>query len=72
MHPQLNATRRIGAPGSGSPNSMGNRGSYKPPTLKRLADGAVRTPLVDLPANWTVIPGDEGDVKTTEVAMIEL
>lgn len=43
VNPSLDHARRIGAPGApGSP--LGNRGSYKPPSMKR-------PPLVDLPAN---------------------
>lgn len=63
VNPQLNAARRIGAPGASSP--MANRGSYKPPTLKRPVEGAGvnRAPLVDLPANGTIVPGEGGDIK---------
>jgi DNA repair and recombination protein RAD52 len=66
VNPQLDATRRIGAPGSPSPAGM-NRGQYKPPTMKRpndslLGPNAGRTPLVDLPANGP-IGGDAGDTK---------
>jgi DNA repair and recombination protein RAD52 len=57
VNPQLDATRRIGAPGSPSP--LGNRGSYKPPTMKRPVptDGngtkpeAERQPLHEMPVN---------------------
>ncbi|KAF7545084.1 hypothetical protein G7046_g9646 [Stylonectria norvegica] len=43
VNPSLDHTRRIGAPGGpGSP--LANRGSYRPPTMKR-------PPLVDLPVN---------------------
>jgi DNA repair and recombination protein RAD52 len=57
VNPQLDATRRIGAPGSPSP--MANRGQYKPPTMKRPIDGMgggglARVPLVDLPANGAI------------------
>lgn len=38
VNPQLNQTRRIGAPlGPGSP--LGNRGQYRPPTFKRPPPG---------------------------------
>ncbi|CAF3563819.1 hypothetical protein SNK03_003523 [Fusarium graminearum] len=51
INPSLDQTRRIGAPsGPGSP--LANRGSYRPPAMKRpppAADG--RTALADLPAN---------------------
>ncbi|KAK2591023.1 DNA repair protein rad52 [Conoideocrella luteorostrata] len=55
-NPSLDQTRRIGAPG-GPASPLANRGSYKPPTMKRsLAGdsgiaGTTRSPLVDLPAN---------------------
>lgn len=53
VNPSLDQTRRIGAPmGSGSP--LANRGSYRPPTMKRPPPGdtnAGRAPLADLPAN---------------------
>lgn len=68
VNPQLDATRRIGAPGSPSP--MANRGQYKPPTMKRPIDGAgagpPRVPLVDLPANGalgTALGDAGGDAK---------
>jgi len=68
VNPQMDTTRRIGVPGGGSP--MGNRGGgYKPPTFKRPMDGgggatnSRRTPLVDLPANEAIVPGDGGDLK---------
>ena len=55
VNPSLDQTRRIGAPmGPGSP--LANRGSYRPPTMKRPPPGDVsagRTPLTDLPANGT-------------------
>lgn len=50
VNPSLDHTRRIGAPGgSGSP--LANRGSYRPPTIKRPAPADGRPPLADLPAN---------------------
>jgi len=60
VNPQLDTTRRIGAPGSPSP--MSNRGSYKPPTMKRTSDGAnaVRYSVGDIPANGTTTTGDAG------------
>ncbi|KAF8862351.1 hypothetical protein BDZ45DRAFT_617115 [Acephala macrosclerotiorum] len=62
INPQLDATRRIGAPGSPSP--MANRGQYKPPTLKRPGGdvNGLRQPLVDLPANGAM-GNDAGDLK---------
>ncbi|ESZ97580.1 hypothetical protein SBOR_2037 [Sclerotinia borealis F-4128] len=65
-NPQLDATRRIGAPGSPSPMSMGNRNSYKPPTMmKRPMGDANRAPLTDLQTNGNGLPGDAsgGDSK---------
>lgn len=59
-NPQLNQARRIGAP-VGSP--MGNRGQYKPPTIKRPLQseggnggvaGAARPPLVEVGVNGTI------------------
>jgi DNA repair and recombination protein RAD52 len=67
MNPQMDVTRRIGAPGS--PIPMGNRGQYKPPTMKRpleVGGGPDRVPLVDLPANGsigTATVDDGGDAK---------
>ncbi|TWU79120.1 DNA repair protein rad52 [Metarhizium rileyi] len=74
VNPSLDQARRIGAPGGpGSP--LANRGSYKPPTMKRPLPGeagVTRPPLVDLPANSTaqgngtntaVATGDGVDVK---------
>jgi DNA repair and recombination protein RAD52 len=63
MNPHLDATRRIGAPGGSSP--VGNRGQYKPPTMmKRPVDavggGLSRAPLLDLPANGAMGPGEAG------------
>lgn len=55
VNPQMEATRRIGAPGSPSP--MANRGQYKPPTMKRPIDGGgglARAPLGDLPTNGAI------------------
>lgn len=58
VNPQMDAARKIGAPGSPSP--MANRGQYKPPTMKRPVDGGggqARVPLVDLPANGAIGTG---------------
>jgi DNA repair and recombination protein RAD52 len=65
VNPQLNVARRIGAPGAGNLSPMANRGSYKPPTLKRLVDGGGvnRAPLGDVPANGAIAHGDGGDSK---------
>lgn len=65
LNPQLDATRRIGAPGASSP--LSNRGGYRPPTVKRPLDGNLyppsRVPLNDLPANGTVATGDGSGLK---------
>ncbi|KAL5344911.1 DNA repair protein rad52 [Pseudogymnoascus australis] len=65
VNPQLDATRRVGAPGSPSP--LGNRGSYKPPTMvgKRASDagggeGTQRVPLGEAPTNGGVNGGGQG------------
>lgn len=81
-NPSMDHTRRIGAPGGpGSP--LANRGSYKPPTMKRplAADGSTtgsaRSPLLDLPANAsaqvtggsnTSLAGDGLDTKRQKTA----
>ncbi|KAK2055029.1 recombination protein rad52 [Colletotrichum caudatum] len=52
QHLQLSQSRRIGAPaGAGSP--LANRGSYRPPTMKRplQQDGAGRPALADVSTN---------------------
>jgi DNA repair and recombination protein RAD52 len=50
INPSLDQTRRIGAPsGPGSP--LANRGSYRPPAMKRPPPTDGRTALADLPAN---------------------
>ncbi|TVY41508.1 DNA repair and recombination protein [Lachnellula occidentalis] len=64
----LDGVRKIGAPGGNNPSPMGNRGSYKPPTLlKRPVDASAgRPPLTDLGANGAISgAGAEagGDVK---------
>ncbi|OWT42682.1 RAD52 DNA repair protein RADC [Pochonia chlamydosporia 170] len=65
VNPSLDQARRIGAPsGPGSP--LANRGSYKPPTMKRPLPGeagSTRAPLVDLPAN-TAAQGNVANVTT--------
>jgi DNA repair and recombination protein RAD52 len=70
MNPQMDVARRIGVPGAGLPSPLQNRGSYKPPTMKRPIDSggggnANRAPLGDLPANGPIGAGDGGggDVK---------
>ena len=68
VNPQLDAARQIGAPGGRAMSPLQNRGSYKPPTIKRPLDAeggnTIRPPLANLPANGPVVGGDEGsDVK---------
>jgi DNA repair and recombination protein RAD52 len=68
LNPQVDSARQIGAPGMRAMSPMQNRGSYKPPTIKRPLDaegGVNRTPLANLPANGPVVAGDEsgGDLK---------
>ncbi|KAG5916081.1 hypothetical protein E4U42_007810 [Claviceps africana] len=64
-NPSLDYTRKIGAPG-GPPSPLANRGSYKPPTMKRplAADGSstssARSPLLDIPANTSGQGHDAG------------
>ncbi|KAL2023791.1 hypothetical protein VTK56DRAFT_1058 [Thermocarpiscus australiensis] len=74
VNPQLDQTRRIGAPGSPSP--LANRGQYRPPTMmKRPAGGGGasdgpgnasaaggRAPLADVSGNVPVGGGDAGGV----------
>lgn len=61
VNPQLDQTRRIGAPGQSSP--LANRGQYRPPTMKRPASEAAqpgnRQPLADLPSNGPPTAGDD-------------
>ncbi|KAK3942331.1 hypothetical protein QBC46DRAFT_309806 [Diplogelasinospora grovesii] len=56
INPQLDSTRRIGAPGAASP--LANRGQYRPPTMKRPVPGdnaggqpPGRAPLTDVSNN---------------------
>lgn len=54
----IDNTRRIGAPGGGG-SPLANRGSYKPPSMKRA-------PLTELPANGSTaaVSGVSGDVQS--------
>ncbi|KAI0151197.1 DNA repair and recombination protein rhm52 [Pestalotiopsis sp. NC0098] len=52
INPSLNQARQIGAPGSQSP--MANRNQYRPPTMKRPADGGSRAPLNEMTTNGSV------------------
>lgn len=67
-NPQLNQARRIGAP-VGSP--MGNRGQYRPPTMKRQvpvegnavgAGAGARTALAEVSVNGTTTAASGGGV----------
>lgn len=61
VNPQMDHARRIGAPVSSSP--LGNRGQFRPPTIKRPAagsDGPVRMPLGDMSSNAPLGTGDGG------------
>jgi DNA repair and recombination protein RAD52 len=61
INPQLDVSRRIGAPGSFSP--LANKGAYKPPTMKRpvdVATGGPRPPLGNLPANSPIPAAADG------------
>ncbi|KAI0134088.1 recombination protein rad52 [Xylariales sp. AK1849] len=66
VNPAVTHTRQIGAPGGHSP--MGNRGQYRPLTVKRPApggtDGGTRPPLNEVSANGHVgaVVGDGGGV----------
>ena len=60
VHPQLDQTRRIGAPPAAGGSPLANRGQYKPPTMKRPlpTEGvAGRQPLADLPSNAAAVVG---------------
>jgi len=64
-NPQLDATRRVGFPGSPSP--LSNRKQYKPPTMKRPSDGHdMRPPLGDRNPNGPV-QVDGSDLKRQRV-----
>ena len=71
VNPQLDAARQIGAPGGRAMSPMQNRGSYKPPTIKRTldAEGANtnRPPLANLPANGAVVGDEGGDIKRQRI-----
>lgn len=68
VNPSIDQTRRIGAPG-GPSSPLANRGSYRPPTMKRPppAEGGVgRPPLADLPANGNGTAGGAAPVNGLE------
>lgn len=71
INPQLEATRKIGQPGSPSP--MANRNSYKPPTIKRPIEStpsSERAPLGAINTNGQLgVSGDlGGDLKRKRIA----
>jgi DNA repair and recombination protein RAD52 len=72
VNPSLNQARQIGAPGSGSP--MGNRGQFRPLSVKRPAptgiDGGSRAPLTELSTNGAASTenNSEVDVKRLKTA----
>ncbi|KAI0423902.1 hypothetical protein F5Y09DRAFT_336209 [Xylaria sp. FL1042] len=67
VNPSLSQVRQIGAPGgAGSP--LGNRGQYRPPTMKRPPPGGPdgggnRTPLTEVSANGPTAAGAVADAK---------
>ncbi|KAH8166621.1 hypothetical protein CIB48_g1636 [Xylaria polymorpha] len=66
VNPSLSQVRQIGAPGgAGSP--LGNRGQYRPPTMKRPAPGGPdgggnRAPLTEVSTNGPPAPAGAGGV----------
>ena len=61
VNPQTDKARRVGVPGSASP--LQNRGTYKPPQMKRPAEGG-RSALGDVTnASMNVPAAEGGDVK---------
>ncbi|KAI9815018.1 MAG: DNA repair protein rad52 [Pycnora praestabilis] len=67
VNPQAEVGRRIGMPGAAAASPLGNRSSYKPLQMKRLAevDPAIpqRPPLGDLTAQLNVPTDGGGDIK---------
>jgi DNA repair and recombination protein RAD52 len=64
FNPQMDSSRRIGAPAVSSP--LSNRGAYKPPSMKRPIDNGgngTRVPMVDLPPNEPIGSDTGGDPK---------
>lgn len=61
VHPTTDKARRVGMPAFSGPSPVQNRGSYKPPQMKRPADEHLpRTALTDVTNN---IPAGIGDDK---------
>ena len=68
---QADKTRRLGMPGGGA-SPLRNRGTYKPPSMKRPAEGSgVRLALEDVTAA-SVNAGSEdaGDLKRQKVEVV--
>ncbi|KAL6714922.1 DNA repair protein rad52 [Lecanora helva] len=70
VNPQTDKTRRLGMPG-GSPSPLQNRGSYKPPSMKRPAESnLVRSALGDVTAaSVNEAVADAGDEKRPRISM---
>ncbi|KAI0596340.1 hypothetical protein F4775DRAFT_565004 [Biscogniauxia sp. FL1348] len=68
MNPALGHTRQIGAPGGGTGSPLGNRGQYRPLTMKRPApsgngpssDAGGRAPLTEVSTNGPGAAGGGG------------
>ena len=66
VNPQSDKTRRVGMP-MGAPSPLQNRGSYKPPQMKRAVDnGGPRLALGDV---TNVVSDAGGDVKRQKVEL---
>ena len=66
INPQSDKTRRVGMP-MGAPSPLHNRGSYKPPQMKRAVEnGGPRLALDDV---TNVVSDAGGDVKRQKVAL---
>ena len=70
VNPQTDKTRRLGMPGGGA-SPLQNRGSYKPPSIKRPAEpNGTRSALGDVTAASINGASDDGtDVKRQRVGM---
>ena len=69
VNPQADKMRRVGMPGMASP--LQNRGSYKPPQMKRPVDGnGVRSALGDVTSASVNVGNDAaGDVKRQKMGV---